>query len=198
MVKTPISPNPVDDPINENRDDEDYDYDASGLPLDCYDEVPEGMEEVDGVLIEKTGMTLNHASTQLNLAGEWRTYARVSGQGGKAYTEAPCRTDQQKRRPDVSYLTAELVEQYGSPAILSHSYPLIGEVASPDDKAEMLFSKAREYLRSQCQEVWLLFPENQLVMIATQECWQVFTEADQISTQIILPGFTISVAELFA
>jgi Uma2 family endonuclease len=192
MVTTP---NPA---IAQPASKDDYDYDASPIPRDRYDVVPEGMEEVDGVLIEKTGMTVKHALTQLNLAGEWRSYAKASGQGGKAYTEAPCQTDQQKRRPDVAYLTAELVEQYGSPAILPQSYTLIGEVASPDDEAEMLFNKAREYLRSGCLEVWLLFPENQLVMIATQDDWQVFTEQETIATQKVLPGFTIAIAELFA
>uniref|UniRef100_A0A832M2K9 Uma2 family endonuclease n=1 Tax=Oscillatoriales cyanobacterium SpSt-402 TaxID=2282168 RepID=A0A832M2K9_9CYAN len=177
---------------------DDYDYDASPIPRDRYDVVPEGMEEVDGVLIEKIGVTVKHALTQSNLATEWHSYARLSGQSGKTYVEAPCQTDQQKRRPDVAYLTTELVEQYGSPAILPQSYTLIGEVASPDDEAEMLFSKAREYLRSGCLEVWLLFPENQLVIIATQDCWQIFTEQDTIATQKVLPGFTISVAELFA
>lgn len=196
MVRTP---NPaIATAPNQSKSEDNYDYDASPLSLDCYDVVPEGMEEVDGVLIEKTGMTINHASTQSNLSGEWRNYARASGQGGKTLVEAPCQTDQQKRRPDVAYLTPELVEQFGSPAMLLQSYPLIAEVASPDDEAEMLFSKAREYLRSGCQEVWLLFPENQLAILATEENWQLFTEKDTIATQKVLPGFTIAVAELFA
>jgi len=192
MVTTP---NPA---IAIESKDDDYDYDASGIPADHYDVVPEGMEEVDGVLIEKTGMTIGHASTQSNLSGEWRNYARSSRQGGKTLVEAPCQTDEQKRRPDVAYMSPELVEQYGSPAILPQSFPLIAEVASPTDEAEMLFSKAREYLRSGCQEVWLLYPENQLVIIATEESWQIFTEQDTIATQKVLPGFAISVAELFA
>jgi Uma2 family endonuclease len=177
---------------------DEQEYDASALPPECYDEVPEGMEEVDGELIEKTGMTLNHGAAQLNLAGEWRSYLLSSGQGGKAYTEVPCRTDVQKRRPDVAYLTAELLEQYGQPSIFPQSYPLIGEVASPDDCAEALFSKAREYLRSGCQEVWLLFPENRLVMIITADKWLIFNESETVSTQTILQGFSIPVANLFA
>jgi len=91
--------------IEQLENEDDYDYDASALPLDCYDVVPEGMEEVDGVLFEKTGMTVTHASTQANLSGEWWNYAKVSGQRGKVYIEAPCQTDRQKRRPDVAYLT---------------------------------------------------------------------------------------------
>ncbi|XHX76317.1 MAG: Uma2 family endonuclease [Stenomitos frigidus ULC029] len=177
---------------------ENEDFDAPALPLDRYDEIPEGMEEVDGKLVEKIDVTVNHAAAQGNLVYAWRSYIISSEQGGKAYPEAPCRTDQQKRRPDVAYLTAELLEQYGQPNIFPQSYPLIGEIASPDDKAEALFSKAREYLRSGCQEVWLLFPENAIVIIFTADKSLIFTEAETVSTQTILQGFSIPVAELFA
>jgi Uma2 family endonuclease len=188
MVTTPTPPFAVDQ----------HEFDASMLPPECYDEVPEGMEEVDGVFVEKVGMTIKHGAAQANLVSEWRSYDRANQLGGIALTEVPCRTDQQKRRPDVAYLTAELLEQYGQPAILPQSYPLIAEVASPDDLAEALFSKAREYLRSGCQEVWLLFPESKLIMIATANSWQIFTEEEIVKTQVVLPGFSLAVAEVFS
>ncbi|MBF2029387.1 MAG: Uma2 family endonuclease [Oscillatoriales cyanobacterium C42_A2020_001] len=191
MVTTP-------NPVIEELKEEDYDYNASSLPPECYDVVPEGWEEVDGVLVEKTGMTIAHAATQGKVIYWWTNHILINQLGGEVYPEAPCQTNQQKRRPDVAYMSPELLAQYGRPAILPQSYSLIGEVASPDDEAEMLFSKAREYLRSGCQEVWLLYPENQLVIIATEDSWQIFTGSDAIATQKVLPGFTISVAELFA
>ena len=161
-------------------------------------DLPEGMELVDGSLIEKTGMTLKHGSAQATLVAEWRSYSFSSGQGGKAYTEVTCQTDQQKRRPDVAYLTAELIQQFGEPAMFPQSFPLVAEVASPDDRAEALFAKAQEYLRSGAQEVWLLFPETLLVMIVTSQKWLVFAEAEIASTQTILQRFSISVKTLFA
>ena len=177
---------------------EEEDFDASALPLDCYDDVPEGMEEVDGQLVEKIGLTIEHGTTQTNLAGEWRHYVRTNQQGGKAMTEVVCQTNKQKRRPDVAYLSAELIERFGQPSVFPQSFPLVGEIASPKDSAEELFAKAREYLESGCQEVWLLFPENAIVIIMTAGNALIFTETETVSTQIILQGFSISVAELFA
>ncbi len=84
------------------------------------------------------------------------------------------------------------------PAILPESFVLIAEVAAPEDEAEALFSKAREYLRSGCQEIWLLFPENAIVIIMTADKSLIFTEAETVGTQTILQGFSIPVAELFA
>ncbi len=160
--------------------------------------LPENMECVDGELIEKTGITFKHSVTQANLSYQWRNYIISSEKGGKVCTEAPCRTERQSRRPDVAYITPELLEELGEFTILPQSFPLIAEVASPDDSAEELFAKAKEYLTSGCQEVWLLFPENQLVLIITQQKWLVFTAGEQVSTQNVLEGFSVTVDELFA
>ena len=64
-----------------------------------------------------------------------------------------CQTNKQGRRPDLAYLTPSLLTQYASATSLPQSFPLIAEIASPDDTGEELFSKAKEYLQSGCQEV---------------------------------------------
>ena len=154
------------------------------------------MEWVDGQLIEKTGMTFKHGLAQANLASLWRNYAVSSGQGGKVLTETPCRTQNQTRRPDVSYLTAEQVDELDDFVVFPQSFPLIGEIVSPDDPAEALFAKANEYLQSGCEEVWLLYPGAQIVIIVTQEGWSIF-HAGEISTQVILHGFNTLIEALF-
>ena len=157
---------------------------------------PEHMEWVDGKLVEKAGMTIKHSVVQGRLTRYWGDYIISSGQGGEVCPEAPCRTLKQGRRPDVAYITTELLDQFGQSAILPQSFPLIAEVASFDDSAEELFAKAKEYLQSGCQEVWLLFPESQLVMINSQQRWLVFNPGEMVSTQTVLPGFSVAVDEL--
>lgn len=159
-------------------------------------EPPENMELVDGQLVEKTGMTIKHGLAQANLAFLVQQYALNSGQGGRVLTEAACRTTKQTRRPDVAYVTAEILGEIGGLQKAPQSFPLIAEVASPDDKAEDLLVKAKEYLHSSCQEVWLLFPENQVVIIATAEQWLIFSEEANIDTQLVLPGFQVAIADL--
>jgi Uma2 family endonuclease len=159
---------------------------------------PDNTEWVDGQLIEKQGMTAKHSRVQARLASYWINYTTSTGQGGDVYTEAACRTVGRSRRPDVSYLTPELVAQFGDFTVLPQSLLLIAEVASPEDSAEELFAKAREYLQSGCQEVWLLFPESQLVLINTQQRWLVFNPGEVVSTQTVLQGFSVAVKELLA
>lgn len=157
---------------------------------------PDHMEWVDGQLLEKTGMTFKHGLAQAKLTSYWRSYVLSSGQGGEVGVETLCRTAKQARRPDVAYITAELLEQFGEFTALPQSFPLIAEVASPDDSAEELFAKSKEYLESGCQEVWLLFPQSQLVMINSQQRWLVFNPGDIVSTQTVLQGLSVAVDEL--
>lgn len=159
-------------------------------------EPPENMELVDNELIEKTGMTLRHAQIQLRLGSYWRNYCLTSNNGGEVYTEAACRTNKQSRRPDVAYLTPELLAQFATATILPQSFPLIAEIASPDDSGEALFAKAQEYLYSGCQEVWLVFPESLWLIILTSEQHLLLTLGEVATTQTVLPGFSLAVAEL--
>ena len=157
---------------------------------------PENTEWVNGELVEKNDMTLKHSRIQGNLYFYWRNYQESSQLRGEVYTEVPCRTNQQGRRPDVAYLTPELVAQYGDEAVLPQSFPLSAEIVSPTDLAEEVIAKAREYLHSGGEEVWLVFPENGWVIVVTQETRTVFASGEVANTQRVLLGFTVAVDEL--
>ncbi len=159
---------------------------------------PERMEWVDGQLVEKNGMTLRHGEIQLRLGRYWEDYKASSGQGGKVYTDVPCRTNKQGRSPDVAYLTPELVTQFGNAATLPQSFPLSAEIVSPTDLAENVLLKAQEYLESGGEEVWLVFPESRWVMVMTENQGLMFTSGQVVSTQRVLKGFTVPVDELLA
>lgn len=159
---------------------------------------PDDMEWVDGQLVEKNGMTLKHGRIQLKLGSYWKNYIDSSGQGGEVYTDVPCRTNKQARRPDVAYLTPELLAQFGNSNVLPQSFPLIAEIISPTDVAEEVFGKANEYIQSGCQEVWLVLPESQWIVVITQQQRFLFSMSEVVSTQTTLPGFSVAVEELLA
>jgi Uma2 family endonuclease len=153
---------------------------------------------VDGHLIANNGMTLKHSRVQARLATHWENYEGQSKLGGEVYTEPPCRTNKQGRKPDVAYLTPELVAQFGNEETLPQSFPLSAEVISPTDFAEAVIAKAYEYLQSGGEEVWLLFPDHRWVIVVTQEVRKIFASSEVVCTQIVLPGFKIAVDELLA
>ncbi len=159
---------------------------------------PDHMEWVDGQLVEKTGMTLDHGRIQANLAFWWKSYLLSSEQRGEIYTDVPCRTQKQGRRPDVAYLTPGLLEQVGQVAVLPQSFPLVAEIVSPTDEAESVFAKAQEYLQSGCEEVWLVLPENRYIFVITQQQRLWFAAGEVVNTQSVLQGFSVPVDELLA
>jgi Uma2 family endonuclease len=159
---------------------------------------PDHTEWVNGELVEKNGVTLKHSRIQGNLYYYWRNHINDSGQGGQVYTEVPCRTNKQGRVPDVAYLTPELLTQFGEPAVLPQSFPLIAEIVSPTDIAEEVIAKSQEYLQSGGEEVWLVFPENRWIIVITQNQRLVFISGEVVSTQTVLPGFSMAVDELLS
>ncbi len=156
----------------------------------------DSMELVDGQLVEKNGMTVKHRRIQSKLDYSWRSYKISSGQGGEVYTEVPCRTNLRVRRPDVAYLTSELVAQYGDVPTFPQSPLLVAEIVSPTDIAEDVFLKAQEYLDSGCLEVWIVFPESRWIMIVSQTQKLAFNYGAIVSTQLVLLGFSVAVDEL--
>ncbi|RUT08540.1 hypothetical protein DSM106972_017080 [Dulcicalothrix desertica PCC 7102] len=154
-------------------------------------------EWVNGKLIEKNGMTLKHSQSQSRLDRRWGNYKDESGLGGEVYTDVPCLTNIQGRRPDVAYLTPALVSQYGNQKVLPQSFPLSAEIVSPTDYAEEVIAKSAEYLQSGGEEVWLIYPENRWIIIVTKNSRLIFSSGETVSTQTVLLDFSMPVDDLF-
>jgi Uma2 family endonuclease len=154
------------------------------------------MEWIDGKLVETNGMTLKHSRIQSKLGRCWANYKDSTGQGGEVYTGAPCRTKQEVRRPDVAYLTPELIAQFGDVPTLPQSFSLLAEIIAPTDIAEDMFLKAQEYLASSCKEVWLVFPDSQLVFVVNYNQILGFRAGETVRSQQVLTDFSITVDEL--
>ncbi|MGI8935193.1 Uma2 family endonuclease [Leptolyngbya sp. BC1307] len=156
----------------------------------------EGTEWANDHLIEKSGITVKHSRAQRLLSTLWANYQTNQALGGEVYTELPCQTNQQGRKPDIAYLTPELLEQYGNVKVVPQSAPLIAEIVSPTDLAEEMIAKAYEYLASGGQEVWLVYPEVRWIIVVTAESKQIFGPSEIAETRLVLPGFSVTVDEL--
>ncbi|MEM8805429.1 MAG: Uma2 family endonuclease, partial [Cyanobacteria bacterium P01_G01_bin.38] len=93
---------------------------------------------------KKTDITVKHARVQGRLTRLWGNFADTD-KLGDVVTEAPCCTLKQVRRPDVAFISAKLLAEHGQAATFPESFPLISEIASPTDRAEDIFAKAKEY-----------------------------------------------------
>ena len=193
MATAPVQVAPTDLPMEKR---------VSTLPKTLADYLANPVaqtEWVDGCIVEKVGQTLVHAKIQTRLLIRWAGYVEHQQLGGMVLVEAPCQTTGRVRRPDVAYLSPDLIRQFGEDIpILPQSYPLIGEILSPTDSGEDIFLKAQEYLSSGTLEVWLVFPKSKSVFIQTQDCHLWLTEQETAKSQVVLPGFEIQVADLLS
>jgi Uma2 family endonuclease len=156
------------------------------------------VEFVNGEIVGKPGMTARTRRIQARLVRYWGIYMDSSGQGGEVYVEVTCQTLKQGRIPDVSYITPEQLAEAGEFSVLPQSFPLLAEIVSPSDFADDVFAKAQEYLESGCLEVWLLFPKSSWVLVITQSQVLLFKSGEEARTQVVLPGFSVSIDELMA
>ncbi|MDX2162446.1 MAG: Uma2 family endonuclease [bacterium] len=100
------------------------------------------------------------------------------------------------RIPDIAYYA-----QAPDPVIKSGTVPympdLAIEVKSPDDALKAMREKAKYYLANGCKRVWLVLPDQRLVEVVTLMDETILTADELLDGGDVLPGFSITVAELF-
>jgi Uma2 family endonuclease len=102
------------------------------------------------------------------------------------------------REPDVSYT---------SKARLPNALPQVGgwcpdlcvEILSPDNSKSEMVTKRAEYFKSGCKLIWIVDHRTRTVEVYTSETGgSRLTESDTLNGLTVLPGFTLSLSELFA
>ncbi len=104
------------------------------------------------------------------------------------------------RAPDVCFIAHHRLPAEGLPRGYLEVVPdLIVEVISPSDRATEVQEKIEEWLRAGAQLVWAVYPDTRsVVAYQSQAAIRVYTEADILDGEPVLPGFTCPVARLFA
>ncbi|MDB5309689.1 MAG: hypothetical protein JWO38_3891 [Gemmataceae bacterium] len=102
------------------------------------------------------------------------------------------------REPDVSFTRKERLVR-PLPQVVGWCPDLCVEILSPDNSRTEIATKRGEYFSSGCQLVWEIDVRTRMVTVYTDPTTSTFlTEADTLDGGTVLPGFTLSLAELFA
>lgn len=103
----------------------------------------------------------------------------------------------QMRRPDIAYFTKEQIQQgrRGEDVIPA----FVVEVLSETDQAYRIEEKIVEYFKAGVQVVWNIIPEQEVVYVYTsRKHVTICLEDDVCFATPVLPGFTITVNDVFA
>ncbi|MCS7064935.1 MAG: Uma2 family endonuclease [Fimbriimonadales bacterium] len=103
------------------------------------------------------------------------------------------------RSPDVAFTLKErLPEGRPSEGFEDFAPDLAIEIISPNEDKVDLLRKIGEYFASGAKQVWLLFPEMQMVKVYTDPFeMRTLSSEDELEGGDLLPGFRCKVRELF-
>lgn len=156
-------------------------------------------EIVAGQPEEKEIGGLRHSAIGVRLITRLASYVEAHQLGGVYGPDTTFRIGDNERIPDVAFVAAARLPEDGEPEGIGPMPPdLAVEIISPNDLYERVISKVEEYLAGGVRQVWLLSPEHKIVTIFhTPTRTTILTEADDLVSEEILPGFRCRVAELF-
>lgn len=99
---------------------------------------------------------------------------------------------------DVAYVSADLRARTPKGRRIVEGVPVLAvEILSPSDVHADISEKVQEYLAVGVQQVWVIDPDFETVMAFTRGAEpRLFTRGSELTAET-LPGFSVSVAELF-
>lgn len=156
-------------------------------------------EIVDGQPEEKEMGGARHGGVGVRLITRINRHVEAHRLGGVYGPDTTFQIGKNQRLPDVSFVSASRMPPEGEPEGIWPIAPdLAVEIISPNDLFENVLSKVWEYLAAGVRQVWLISPEHKMVTIyhsPTQTT--ILTEADELVSEELLPGFRLHIRELF-
>ena len=159
-------------------------------------------ELVQGALIEMPGSGFEHSDIGLGLGAELRAFVRQRGLGRVTGSDGAYILNREERTvlvPDAAFVRADRLPPPGERSgVLELAPDLVVEVASPNDSANMISEKVREYLDAGVQLAWVVFPRRRMVQVYTPDrTSRLLYEDDTLDGGDVLPGFEMRVGEIF-
>ena len=102
------------------------------------------------------------------------------------------------RAPDVYFVTNEQLEGQDFNSYIVGAPLLAVEVKSKNETLDSLLDKAAEYLQAGSEQVWIVQPGRQRVLVLSQDESEIsYRIGESISGGEALPGLDLPVAEVF-
>jgi len=153
------------------------------------------LELTQGELIQRTPGRLRHNRVRDKIAFSLRQFVEANRLG-----EIVIETDFQLspdtvRIPDAAFVTAEYIQQVDPDRPLTVPPALVIEVVSPTDRAADLLKKVEQYLQAGAFTVWVIYPNvREAHIFQKNQQPRVLREAESLTEENLLPGFTIPLA----
>jgi Uma2 family endonuclease len=158
-------------------------------------------ELIAGRIVPMSPTGFEHGEIENAIGTELRNFVRARKLGKVLVGEVGIYTRRDPdyvRGADAIYISNERYAQKKSRSYLDVAPELVVEIMSPGDTWSEVTQKLREYFAIGVRLVWVADPAVSIIY-AYRSMTDVreFTEQDQLPGDDILPGFAVSVAQLF-
>lgn len=157
-------------------------------------------ELLDGVLVEKA---MGHRESRLAvwLAIQIGKFLEANPLGILTGADGPYSLEEEQIRfPDVAFISWDNIPPNADPntPMPDWTISLAVEAISPGNTRGEMKRKLKDYFAAGVELVWYLYPIERVIRVYTSEddC-QMLTDADELEGGNVLPGFRVSVQELF-
>ncbi|ACK67382.1 protein of unknown function DUF820 [Rippkaea orientalis PCC 8801] len=158
-------------------------------------------ELINGEVVDMGNSGMEHGNISAYLCGLIELYARRQKLGVTCDSSTAFSLKSgNKRSPDVSFVIKERLQGIKRlPKGYFQGAPdLVVEVISPNNTFEELHQKIVEYFDNGCRLLWVINPDEKTVLVYHKpEPDKLLKVTDNLDGEDILPGFTLSVSELF-
>ena len=155
-------------------------------------------EYVNGKLEKKNMPNAKHSGIAGRLIIELGVYLKKQ-KIGRVYPEAHFQIGEDKRVPDVAFVSADRIPPTGEPEkFWSFAPDLAVEIVSPTDFYQDVLDKIDEYFQAKVKQVWLINPEKEnLTIYFSFDETKVLSKNDELTCEEILPNFRLKLSEIF-
>ena len=158
-----------------------------------------GYEFIDGKLEKKERATAKHSGIATILSLEIGIYLKKNKFGRVYGDNTTFQIGENKRIPDVSFVSAKKIPPTGEPLDIWNFAPdLAIEVISPSERHNKVERKIREYFDAGVTQVWKIVPEfKTLTIYFSPTETKILTEKDEVTCEEILPSFRLNLSDIF-
>ena len=141
------------------------------------------------------GAAQSNIATHLKVLGEFKGHGKARTEVGVVLWKNPDRVV----TPDVLFIAAKSLPIHTSPEGYLETIPeLVVEVRSRNDSLRYVERKVKHYLKAGVEVVWFVDPAAKTVAVHTPQGRPfVYGETDSLELPGLIPGFSLSVAEVF-
>lgn len=155
-------------------------------------------EYVAGKLEKKSMPNAKHSGIAGRLIIELGIYLKKQ-KIGRVYPEAHFQIGEDKRIPDVAFVSMERIPKSGEPQKFWEFAPdLAIEIVSPTDFYQDVLDKIYNYFKAEVKQVWLINPEKEtLTIYFSFDKAKVLLKKDTLKCEEILPNFSLKLSDIF-